>query len=126
MRGNAKRDAEAKSPLAQTNAIFRSLLGESEGVLSTHRPTGVDIVSSAPSQRSDLEDDAISNDGTVILDGIEDDEAAFFGNLETAHHDAIEIEEGVAKISTVRVITDVYHLCGEWRPFFTGITRRRL
>ena len=58
--------------------IFCTLLRESDGVLSTHRPNGVDIVSRAPAQRSDSEDDAISNDGDVILDGIEDVDADFF------------------------------------------------
>ena len=83
--------------VAQTNAIFISLVGESDVVPLTHRPTGVDFVSSTPVRRSDLEDNAISNDGNVILGGIEDADGDFFQTLENAQNYANEIEEGVAK-----------------------------
>ena len=113
------RDEEVHAALARTKAMFSSLVDESEGVFAAHRPTGVDFVSSAPNNRDILEEDAISDAGTVILGDTEDCDEAFFQKLTNTQHDAIEIEEDVTRsINRSRYYCSVSSLRGMATVFF--------
>ena len=100
-------------------------------MLPRHRLTGADFVPSTQAPRSELEDDVISNDGTVILDGLGEDDADFFTNLENTQHEAIEIEEDVAKninrtryyccVSSMRGMATVFYRDNEEAAMITQV-----